>query len=507
MFRPKFLMSIWLTAIAGLLLLPCGAAAGRAVTTQDLENLRQEFSGKVQGLREENAALRSRLEAYDTARDEQRVRLDEIELSIEESEGLNAGYDKGFYIKSADDKNKFAMSGYIQFQGNLFEHNDIPKSARPVFNDGLEGTNRDDTFFIRRARLKFKGHVWTKDLGFVVQIGWDGGSPGLKDAYMDYKFEKWARVRFGQFKPPFSLEAQQSSSTIETIERAAIVSILSMGRRTGIKLYGDLLDKRLSYGLMVANKVGFGNQGRNSPDNNDEKVIIGQLVAMPWKTSDNKWVKGLKLSGAVAHGNNAPTSLTVHDIVSIGGGRNRVRMTIPDIGGQQTSYDLGFQWIVDRFKLQGEYLWAHVDRRDGDVENSASPFGALGLHPIDLSGAYLQASYIIWEGETQSLVPVVKYEWMHVRGDDRVNEEFETKACTGCDLESNTLISRSLGSEYDNDFRALTMGVTWHLNPRFKIMGNWVYENIGQDLIGRTRLDRGENTDQHVFMIRSQVKF
>jgi phosphate-selective porin len=494
--------------LSSLLLVPSNVsvAAGQAVTTEDLERLRQEFTGEVQGLRQENAALRTRLEEYDKARDEQRTRLDAIELSIDESEGLNAGYDKGFYIKSADDKHKLTVSGFLQFQGNLFEHNDIPKSARPVFNDGLQGTNRDDTFFLRRARLKFKGHLWTKDLGYTLQIGWDGGSPGLKDAYMEYKWANWARVRLGQFKPPFSMEAQESDSMTETIERAAIVVILGMGRRTGIKFYGDVLDKRLSYGLMVANKVGFGNQGRNSPDDNDGKVVIGEVVAMPWRSSDNKWIKGLKLSGAAAHGNNAPTSLTVHDLVSIGGGRNRVRMTIPFIGGQQTSYDLGLQWVVERFKLQGEYLWAHVDRRDVPV-TSAAPYGALGLHPIEISGAYLQASYAIWKSKTQSLVPVVKYEWMHVRGDDRVDETFVTKSCTGCDLESKTLVSRAVGSEYDNDFRALTVGVTWHINPRFKIMGNWVFENIGQDLIGRCRLDRGENTDQNVFMIRSQIKF
>ncbi|MFQ5457241.1 MAG: porin, partial [Myxococcota bacterium] len=291
-----------------ILCLPVPEAAGaarQAATTADIENLRREFNGKMSGLAQENAVLRKRLEEYDTARDAQRTRLDAIELSIDESEGLNAGYEKGFYIKDAEDKHRLTMSGYLQFQGNVFEHNDIPRGARPVFNDGLQGTNRDDTFFIRRARLKFKGHMWTKDLGYVLQIGWDGGSPGLKDAYMDYKWANWARVRFGQFKPPFSLEAQQSSSTIETIERAAIVSVLAMGRRTGIKFYGDVLDKRLTYGIMVANKVGFGNQGRNSPDDNDEKVVIGQVTAMPWKKSGNKWVKGLLLSAAAAHGNNA----------------------------------------------------------------------------------------------------------------------------------------------------------------------------------------------------------
>ncbi|MFQ5458704.1 MAG: porin, partial [Myxococcota bacterium] len=462
-----------LTALSVALWLPGSAfaAAGRQVTQEDLNQLRQEFNGKVAGLQQENAALRSRLADYDKARDAQRSRLDAIELSIDESEGLNAGYEKGFYIKDAEDRHRLTMTGYFQFQGNVFEHNDIPKSARPVFNDGLQGTNRDDTFFLRRARLKFKGHLWTKDLVYVLQIGWDGGSPGLKDAYVDYKWANWARARFGQFKSPFSMEAIESSTTIETIERAAIVNILSMGRRTGIKFYGDVLDKRLGYEIMVTNKIGFGNQGRNSPDNNDEKAVIGRLVARPWKTSTNKWVKGLTLSGAAAHGNNAPTSLTVADVVSIGGGRNRVRQTIPFIGGQQTSYDLGIQWIVDRFKFQGEYLWAHVDRRDVPV-TTAAPFGALGLHPIELSGAYVQMSYVIWKGETQSLVPVVKYEWMHVRGDDMVNETFVTKRCTGCDLVSKTLVARSIGSEYDNDFRALTVGVTWHLNPRFKIMGN-----------------------------------
>lgn len=511
MFTSNWLKTFWLIVIAGLLLLPCNVSAGAAgqVTHEDLEKLRREFSGELQGLREENAALLSRLEAYDRARTEQRGRLDEIELNIEASEGLNAGYDKGFYIKDAEDRYRLTLSGYMQFQGNLFESNDIPDSASPVFNAGLQGTNRDDTFFIRRARLTFKGHLWTKDLGFALHVGWDGGRAAMRDAHLDYTWKRWARIRMGQYKPPFSMENMESSSTIETIERAAIVSILGMGRRTGVKLYGTVFDGRLGYDVMVANRIGFGNAGRNAPDNNDDVAVIGMVTGKPFKNGANKWIKDLKLTVAAATGNNAPSSssgLTVHDIISISDGRNRIAMTIPFIGGNQTSFDVGIQWIVDRFKLQGEYLWAHVDRRDVPI-TSATPFGALGLHPIEISGAYLQASYVIWQGETQRLVPVVKYEWLHVRGDDRVDESFETKACTGCDLESKTLVSRSLGSEFDNDFRALTMGVTWHINPRFKIMGNWVYENIGQDLVGRTRLDRGENTDQSVWMIRSQVKF
>ncbi len=502
--------TIRLVALVGLLLPPVHAAAAdrQQVTTEDLQQMREEFLREVQGLRSENAELRSRLEAYENTRAEERERLDEIELAVEKSEGLTAGYDDGFYIKSADDRFRMDFFGVVQFQGNVFENNDVPTRAGPVFNTGLQGVNRDDTFFMRRMRLKVSGHLFSKNLRWAVQVGFEGETGNLFDAYVDYQWREWAQVRFGEFKPPFSMERLEWSGDLETIERAAIVEILGMGRRMGVKFFGSVLEGRLSYDLMLANRAGFEDEGRNVPDNNDDKAFIGQVVAKPFNTSDNRWWKGLELRGAVATGNNAPSAssgLTVHDLVSILGSRNRVRMTVPYIGGRQTSYDLGLSWVIDRFRLKGEYLFARVGRRDIPV-TSAFPYGALALHPITISGGYVQASYVLYDGESHKVIPVLKYETMHVRGDNQVVETFVTEECD-CGVTRNILTGRFVGNDYNNDFQALTAGVSWYINPRFKIMGNWVFEWMGEDLIGPTRLRRGENTNQNIFMVRGQLKF
>jgi hypothetical protein len=502
-------------ALIALCLAPASAlaASGTPVSAEDLQALREEFQQQMSDLRQENQDLKVRLRSFEEARTDQARRLDEIELSVEEAESLTAGYDEGFYIRSADDRFRLTLTGFVQVQSNWYEHNSIPKRwveqnnvptpDNQVFNEGLQGVNRDDSFFVRRLRLIIRGHVFSENVKYNVELGWDTGQEALRDAYIDYKWRDWAQVRLGQFKPPFSMESQESDSITETIERAAIVDVLGMGRRTGVKFFGNVLDGRLSYHLMVANRAGFGSEGQNAPDNNDGKAFIGELITQPFKLSENKWLQGLELMGAVATGTNVPSAtsgLTLKDIASISGGRNPVTMTIPYIGGRQTMYNMGISWVIDRFRLKGEYMYARVTRRD-IPDTSKYPFGALNFHPLTVSGGYLQLSYLLYNGENHKVMPVLKYETMQVRGDSRVMDDFVT-------VSGPVLVpARVVTDDYSNDFQALTVGVQWFINPKFKIMANYVFEWMGEDLIGPTRLRRGENTNQNVVMIRTQLKF
>ena len=103
--------------------------------------------------------------------------------------------------------------------------------------------------------------------------------------------------------------------------------------------------------------------------------------------------------------------------------------------------------------------------------------------------------------------PSIRFpEIMHVRGDNNVIETFETSVCS-CGLENDILTGRFVGGEFDNDLQALTVGLTWFINPKFKIMGNWVFETVGEDMIGSTRLRRGEDTSQNLWMVRTQLDF
>jgi hypothetical protein len=200
----------------------------------------------------------------------------------------------------------------------------------------------------------------------------------------------------------------------------------------------------------------------------------------------------------------ATSGLTVTDIVQgIPNQRNPVQNTIPYIGGRQTQFDVGLSWQIDRWHLQGEYLHARVNRRDVPVM-TMYPFGALPFHPITISGGYLGLSYVALDKPGWTLVPVIKYETLHVSGDNMVDSFVYQQA-----MGSKTAIMGRFASpaEFNNDVQALTLGVTWFINPKFKIMGNWVFEKVGEDLIGGTRLRQGEDRDQNILMIRTQLKF
>jgi phosphate-selective porin len=484
------------------------AASPEAPSSGELEALRQEFHRELDAVRAENAYLRKRLDGYDQARAMEHKRIDDLQLEVDQSEGLTAGYDKNFYIKSADDLFRLNITGYVQFQGNFYENNNVPDRAQPVSNTGLAGVNRDDTFFLRRIRVRVGGNVVSKNLTWAVEPEYADNSLYLKDGWINYQWNDHAQLKMGQFKPPFSMESLESCTDLETIERATIVNLLRLNRRIGVQFYGDVLGGRLGYAVMIANNLGFGTTGQNTSDQNDEKAYIGRLVAKPFLKSDSKWIKGLEVSAAAATAVEGPPSssagLTVTDIVaSVPNQRNPVQGTVPYIGGRQTQFDVGLSWVIDRWRLKGEYLHARVNRRDVPV-TTMYPFGALPFHPITISGGYIQLSYVALDKPGWTIVPVIKYETLHVGGDNMTGT-FVFGPAVG---KQPAILGRYVSPvEFDNDVQAFTLGASWLINPKFKVMGDWVIESIGEDLIGATRLRRGENQDQNIIMVRTQLKF
>jgi hypothetical protein len=176
--------------------------------------------------------------------------------------------------------------------------------------------------------------------------------------------------------------------------------------------------------------------------------------------------------------------------------------TVPFIGGNQTQFDVGLSWIIDRFRLKGEFIHANVSRRDVPVMTQY-PFGALPFGSIVISGGYLQLSYVAIDRPHMTIVPVIKYETMHVKGDDSVfTLDLDPLPGSG-----NVALGRFKNGEFDNDLQALTVGATWFINPKLKVMANWIFEEVGEDLIGSSRLRAGEDTSQNIFLVRSQLKF
>ncbi len=170
---------------------------------------------------------------------------------------------------AGEDKNEFTvltsqsleLSGYTQ--------------VRYTHTDGdING------FRIRRARVGLKGEI-LKEINYALQI--DGlKSPVLLDAKVEITFSPYAKLTFGQFKVPFSLENLTSSSALDTINRSQTVENLcpgqdigTGGRDIGVALSGKF--SKIEYSLGV-----FNGEGSNRTDTNENKDLVARLGFRPF---------------------------------------------------------------------------------------------------------------------------------------------------------------------------------------------------------------------------------
>ena len=155
------------------------------------------------------------------------VKPDSLAEQIEILEGKINSLDERVLVNESDlgKLTRIKVSGYIQAQ---FE------SVQEDLVGEMDPTN---TFFIRRARIKFTYEA-TDGIKFVLQPDFGLGTLSLKDGYAVVNIPKlksfslWA----GQFNRP-NYEVEYSSSQREVLERSRMIRTLYPGEREiGIKL-------------------------------------------------------------------------------------------------------------------------------------------------------------------------------------------------------------------------------------------------------------------------------
>lgn len=206
----------------------------------------------------------------------------------------------------------------------FFRHNlegydrPTPKPATPAFTVGwkdgktsiesksakLEISNRvqirftnempevgDDrgSFRIRRAKTKFEGWAYTKDLTYELQLNWADTTNSLEDAQANYDFthgKKSFQLKAGQFKVPFGRQELTSSGSQEFVDRSLASGEFARGRDIGIQAWG------LGAGGTVDWRFGiFNGNGRNVTRNdNDKYQINGRVTWQPF--GDVKYSEG-----------------------------------------------------------------------------------------------------------------------------------------------------------------------------------------------------------------------
>lgn len=127
------------------------------------------------------------------------------------------------------------------------------------YRSAEKGGDSYDTF-LRRNRVTFTGQ-YNDYLGFYAQIeagndgkaGNDDKNTFFRDAYLTFDWSDAVRVLAGRFKNTFSRENLEACFEPLTLDRS-LLSYTPYGgtRDTGVALWGNLLDAKLQYRLMLA---------------------------------------------------------------------------------------------------------------------------------------------------------------------------------------------------------------------------------------------------------------
>jgi len=200
---------------------------------------------------------------------EQQARLEALEAKQPESGATPAstdkplaGYNRGFFMRSADDKFELRITGLIQAR---YEYRSIPNSTTPDAS----------SFRMRRVRLYFDGHALTKQLTYRI-VSEHATTSNLRAAYIEYAFDPALRLRAGQFPIPFQWHRDVSSSAQHFAERSESGQEFSAngGEDIGVMLHGRLLENRFKYFAGV-----FGGGGRNISTTGNTGHLLSARVA------------------------------------------------------------------------------------------------------------------------------------------------------------------------------------------------------------------------------------
>lgn len=255
----------WVALLA--LLLPDGplAARGSSVVDEILEILRQRHIITEQRYRE----LRERLEAE--RREAVRRLRQEVLAEMRREQRVEVGYRRGFYLRTTDGRFALRIGGRLNLDGRFFDR------GHPEVNE----------FLLRRARMGLRGTLH-RAFGFKVEADFAGGGASLKDGYLEARPWPALRLRAGQFKVPFSLEAVSSTLWMDFIERSMAASSLAPARDWGLVALGQL-GQRVRYGIGL-----FNGARANRGDLDDDKDVAARVVVRP--------LPGLWLGGSLTYG-------------------------------------------------------------------------------------------------------------------------------------------------------------------------------------------------------------
>lgn len=211
------------------------------------------------------------------------VLADTATRSSLQASGAVAGYDKAFFIASADGNFKLHIRGQLQVR---FAFNNVPTAAAAF---PTSQSANEYGFEVRRAKLFFSGHVIDPSWKYMLEVAYErnsgalgGTQVSLESAYIEKQLGGGTFIRFGEWLQQFNQEEMVSSSAQQLVERSMVSQYFTLKYVAGAE-----------FGTQQENWRVFGGVNDGGGNRDIQVIQAGNLVE--WATT----VRGeLKVSGA-----------------------------------------------------------------------------------------------------------------------------------------------------------------------------------------------------------------
>lgn len=383
-----------------------------------------------------------------------------------QEEAFSLSYDNGFKISRQDLSLK--VNGWMMFDFKGFE------GSHPI----------DNSFDIRRARLKFSGDL-SQDFAYTLYLNLSGGSSTLLRAYLDYKKYEAFSLRLGQYATPFGLENDgYSSRWVHFTERSLASSNLAPDDDVGVQVFGTCCESKLKYAFSAHNGT-----GPNASDNNSSKHVAGRFVAQPFQGCGCPLRQDLYLGGSFSAGRE-DSSLSGNAFTTASGTAFTTYASTAMHSGSLLRAGGELEWLVGPFALSGEYI--RLQRKNVQMTTSAKT--------VTQKAWYVAAAYLLTGEDQLRSAPIRalkefdpdKNQWgaweLHAR-----YERFNT------DKESlqNAFVSGT------DSVRTTTAGLSWFPNIHVKLVADAIFNNFKEELTVSGKRLKHENA----FITRAQFSF
>ena len=407
----------------GLMLLVLGTGGARAwasgPVTASTDDHVARLEAQLAQQQEQLEALRAQL-AVGEAQEADAVRAAAMRQQIREilseqefRESLmpsvaQAGYDKGFFIRSSDDKFLMTVNGQVQFRWTYYN-----TQTRNHYT--LPRLDRDDRtgFDLQRVRLALKGHVYTPDLTYYLQLRAEASQAydaTIRDAYLNYRFVDEFQFQAGIFKVAAAQSTLSSSRDLQFPDRPMVEQVFGLGRALGARLWGQLAGKRVEYFVDVVNSFNDYSGRTITPDPTELDNNPGIAARLVWHALGEHPGKDLASEADLEFHDSPALDFAFHYAFNQDNGDARGlripfprRSALPGGFGLTTTNGLqinqfgwatAFKW--QGFSARGEYFLRLVDpTRARQVP--ATPWWLLSGDDSTTAqhGAYVQAGYFL----------------------------------------------------------------------------------------------------------------